>query len=91
MPWCEPHLWKLGGKLQMAIIQGNPMQAGQPCTVRLSCPDGAKIARHWRPTTESVTVLKGTFALEMGSLLAEGPANWRICLGLCTHDAFCVV
>jgi hypothetical protein len=58
---------EVGGKLQIAILQGNPMQAGQPYTVRLSCTDGAKIAPHWHPTTENVTVVKGTFALGMGS------------------------
>jgi len=57
----------IGGKLQLAVVQGNPMQAGAPYTVRLSCTDGAKIAPHWHPTTENVTVIKGTFALGMGS------------------------
>ena len=58
---------EVGGKLQIAIVQGNPMQAGQPYTVRLSCTDGTKIAPHWHPTAENVTVVKGTFALGMGS------------------------
>ena len=57
----------IGGKLQIAIVQGNPMQAGAPYTLRLSCSDGAKIAPHWHPTTENVTVVKGSFALGMGS------------------------
>jgi len=58
---------EMGGKLQIAIVQGNPMQAGQPYTLRLSCTDGTKIAPHWHPTTENVTVVKGAFALAMGS------------------------
>ena len=57
----------LGGKLQLAVVQGNPMAAGQPYTVRLSCTNGTKIAPHWHPTTENVTVVKGTFAIGMGS------------------------
>jgi hypothetical protein len=57
----------MGGKLQLAVVQGNPMQAGVPYTLRLSCTDGTKIAPHWHPTTENVTVVKGTFALGMGS------------------------
>jgi hypothetical protein len=57
----------MGGKLQLAVVQGNPMQAGSPYTLRLSCTDGTKIAPHWHPTTENVTVVKGTFALGMGS------------------------
>jgi anti-sigma factor ChrR (cupin superfamily) len=58
---------EMGGKLQLAVVQGNPMQAGAPYTVRLSCTDGTKIAPHWHPATENVTVLKGTFQLGMGS------------------------
>jgi hypothetical protein len=58
---------EMGGKIQLAVVQGNPMQAGTPYTVRLSCTDGTKIAPHWHPTTENVTVVKGTFELGMGS------------------------
>jgi hypothetical protein len=57
----------MGGKLQLAVVQGNPMQAGSPYTVRLSCTDGTKIAPHWHPTTENVTVIKGTFEIGMGA------------------------
>jgi anti-sigma factor ChrR (cupin superfamily) len=57
----------MGGKIQMAVVQGNLMQAGAPYTVRLSCTDGTKIAPHWHPTTENVTVVKGTFEIGMGS------------------------
>ena len=58
---------EMGGKLQLAVVQGNPMAPGQPYTLRLSCTDGTKIAPHWHPTTENVTVVKGTFAIGMGS------------------------
>jgi hypothetical protein len=58
---------EMGGKLQLAVVQGNPMQPGMPYTLRLSCTDGTKIAPHWHPTTENVTVVKGTFAIGMGS------------------------
>ena len=58
---------EMGGKIQLAVVQGNPMQAGLPYTLRLSCTDGTKIAPHWHPTTENVTVVKGTFAIGMGS------------------------
>jgi hypothetical protein len=57
----------LGGKLQLAVVQGNPMAAGQPYTVRLSCTNGTKVAPHWHPATENVTVIKGAFAIGMGS------------------------
>jgi hypothetical protein len=58
---------EMGGKIQLAVVQGNPMQAGVPYTLRLSCTDGTKIAPHWHPMTENVTVVKGTFAIGMGS------------------------
>lgn len=56
-----------GGTLRLAVIQGDPMQAGRTYTLRLSCTDGAKIAPHWHPTTENVTVIKGAAAVGMGS------------------------
>jgi quercetin dioxygenase-like cupin family protein len=34
--------------------------------VRLKMPAGYKIAPHWHPTDEHVTVLAGTFSLGMG-------------------------
>jgi hypothetical protein len=58
---------EMGGKLQLAVVQGDPMQAGKPYTLRLSCTSGTRIAPHWHPTAENVTVVKGTFALGMGS------------------------
>jgi oxalate decarboxylase/phosphoglucose isomerase-like protein (cupin superfamily) len=57
----------MGGTVKIAILQGDPMTAGRSYTVRLSCTDGTKIAPHWHPTTENVTVIKGTFKVGMGS------------------------
>ena len=89
----------MGGKIQLAVVQGNPMAAGAPYTLRLSCTDGTKIAPHWHPTTENVTVVKGTFALGMGSKwdpaalkdlpsggFASAPARMRH-FALCKGDA----
>jgi len=58
---------QMGGTLKIAILQGDPMTTGRSYTVRLSGTDGTKIAPHWHPTTENVTVIKGTFLLGMGS------------------------
>lgn len=57
----------MGGTLKVAILQGDPMTAGRSYTLRLSCTDSTKIAPHWHPTTENVTVIKGAFLLGMGS------------------------
>jgi hypothetical protein len=58
---------EMGGTVKIAILQGDPMTAGHSYTLRLSCTDGTKIAPHWHPTTENVTVIKGTFLLGMGA------------------------
>jgi len=50
---------------QFAVVSGNPGAAG-PFVIRLKIPAGYKIAPHWHPTDEHVTVISGTFALGMG-------------------------
>src|ERR1700733_5813990 len=56
-----------GGTLKTALLQGDPMTAGRSYTLRFSCTDGTKIAPHWHPATENVTVIKGAAAVGMGS------------------------
>jgi hypothetical protein len=58
---------EMGGTVKIAVLQGDPAAAGRPYTLRLSCTDGTKIAPHWHPTTENVTVIKGMFLLGMGA------------------------
>ena len=58
---------EMGGTVRVAILQGDPMTAGRTYTLRLSCTDGTKIAPHWHPTTENVTVIKGAAEVGMGS------------------------
>ena len=62
--WGEPPA-KLEKGASFAVISGDPGQAG-PYVVRLKMPAGYKIAPHWHPTDENVTVISGTFALGMG-------------------------
>lgn len=50
---------------KVAGIAGNPAQPG-PFIVRLQLPAGYKIAPHWHPAVEQVTVLSGTVAIGMG-------------------------
>jgi quercetin dioxygenase-like cupin family protein len=47
------------------VVSGDPGKTGM-FVVRLKMPAGYKIAPHWHPTDENVTVLSGTFALGMG-------------------------
>lgn len=50
---------------EMAVLQGDP-STNQEFTVRLRLPNGYKIPPHTHPTTENVTVIKGTFLAGMG-------------------------
>jgi len=63
---------EMGGTLRLAVIQGDPMKAGRTYTLRLTCSDGLKIAPHWHPTSENVTVIKGGAAVGMGSKWDDG-------------------
>jgi len=63
---------ELGGTLRMAVLQGDPTKPGRTFTLRLSCTDGLKIAPHWHPNTENVTVIKGGAAVGMGSKWDDG-------------------
>ena len=53
------------------VMSGDPGQPGL-FVVRLKMPAGYKIAPHWHPTDEHVTVLSGTFALGMGETFDKG-------------------
>jgi mannose-6-phosphate isomerase-like protein (cupin superfamily) len=55
----------LPGGTQAAVLEGDPAKAG-PFTLRLKMPDGYKIAPHYHPADEHVTVLQGTFVMGMG-------------------------
>jgi len=70
---------KLEKGASFAVISGDPGQPG-PYVVRLRMPAGYKIAPHWHPTDENVTVISGTFALGMGdkfdqAVMKELPAG----------------
>ncbi len=50
---------------QFAVVSGDPTKAG-PFVIRLKFPAGYKVAPHWHPNDEHVTVLSGMMALGMG-------------------------
>ena len=49
-----------------AVLSGDPSKPGE-YTLRAKLPAGYKIAPHWHPTAEHVTVLSGTVAFGMGT------------------------
>jgi hypothetical protein len=53
---------------QFAVLEGDPSASGGDYTVRLKMPDGYRIAPHFHPQRENVTVISGTFKLGMGDI-----------------------
>ena len=56
---------------QLAVLEGDPMASSGDYTVRLKMPDGFRIAPHWHPQRENVTVLSGNLRLGMGDHFEE--------------------
>jgi hypothetical protein len=51
---------------QLAVLEGDPMGSTGDFTVHLRMPDGYRIAPHWHPQRENVTVISGSFKVGMG-------------------------
>ena len=58
-----PAVFPAGAK--MAVLQGDPSKADL-FTVRLEMPKGYKVAPHFHPTDEHITVISGNFLVGMG-------------------------
>jgi len=56
---------------QLAVIEGDPTANTGDYTVRFKMPDGYKIASHWHPKRENVTVLSGNLKVGMGDKFDE--------------------
>lgn len=52
---------------KFAVLEGDPGKDG-PFVMRLWFPDGYRIAPHWHPKVERITVISGTFNLGMGEV-----------------------
>jgi ketosteroid isomerase-like protein len=55
---------------RIAVVSGDPTQA-QPFVLRAQVPAGYRVAPHWHPGDEHLTVLSGTIALGMGEKFDE--------------------
>ena len=68
---------------KMALMEGNPAEEGI-FTIRISAPAGYRIAPHWHPAYEHLTVISGevnmglgeTFDKAKGHKLAVGSFAW---------------
>jgi len=67
IPWGPPPPFVAPGA-QLAVIEGNPAASSGDYTVRLKMPDGYRIAPHWHPLRENVTVISGNFKVGMGDV-----------------------
>ncbi len=56
---------------QLAVLEGDPGAKTGDYTVRLKMPDGYRIAPHWHPRRENVTVISGLFKVGMGDAFDE--------------------
>lgn len=65
MKWGPPPPFVAPGA-QLAVLEGDPGANSGDFTVRLKMPAGYKIAPHWHPKRENVTVISGNFKVGMG-------------------------
>ena len=71
--WGDPPpVFPAGAK--MAVLAGDPGKPG-PYTVRIKAPDGYKVAAHWHPAVENLTVISGEFHLGVGDKMDESQAK----------------
>ena len=56
---------------QLAVLEGDPGASSGDFTVRLKMPSGYRIAPHWHPKRENVTVISGNFKVGMGDKFDE--------------------
>ena len=65
---CPPFL-PPGG--MCTVIEGDPQVPNALFTLRSKLPDNYKIAPHFHPTDEHITVISGTFAMGLGKAFDE--------------------
>ena len=70
MPYGPPPPFVPAGA-QVAVIEGDPAAQTGDFTIRIKMPDGYRIAPHWHPKRENVTVISGSFKVGMGDKFEE--------------------
>src|SRR6202008_3205363 len=70
IPWGPaPSVVRPGA--QFAVLEGDPTASTGDFTIRLRMPDGFRIAPHWHPKRENVTIITGTLKVGMGDQFDE--------------------
>src|SRR5437660_12915378 len=57
---------------QLAVLEGDPGASSGDYTIRVKMPAGYKIAPHWHPKRENITVISGSFKVGMGDKFEAG-------------------
>lgn len=74
IPWGPaPPIVRPGA--QFAVLEGDPTASTGDFTIRLKMPDGFRIAPHWHPHRENVTILSGTLKVGMGDAFDASKMN----------------
>jgi quercetin dioxygenase-like cupin family protein len=60
---------------QVAVLDGDPSQAGKAFTMRAKFPNGYRVPPHWHPTDENVVVIKGAMMLGLGEHFDQATAK----------------
>ena len=72
---------------QMAVLEGDPTGSSGDFTIRLKMPDGYRIAPHWHPKRENVTVISGSFKVGMGDSFRYRQDEYLSGRQLCLHGS----
>jgi quercetin dioxygenase-like cupin family protein len=59
---------------QLAVLEGDP-KAPRFFTLRIKVPAGSRLAPHWHPRDERVTVISGAVAVGFGDAIDEAAAT----------------
>lgn len=51
---------------EIAVLSGDPTQAGSPYVIRIRHRDGLRVPPHWHPFDEQLTIISGTWVMGMG-------------------------
>ena len=68
--------WNAAGNgTEFTVLSGSPNIEGAPFVLRIRFADQVRVAPHWHPVDEHITVITGTFYMGMGEKFNESAAK----------------